>query len=44
MLRFKLDALGLYYANNNAWYGRPDLMLNGNPLVEGRPACRGYDD
>lgn len=44
MLRFKLDALGLYYANNNAWYGRPDLMLNGNPMVEGRPSGRGYDD
>lgn len=28
-LRFKLDMLGLYYSNNNAWYGRPDLMLNG---------------
>lgn len=43
-LRFKLDVLGLYYANNNAWYGRPDLMLNGNPLVEGEPAGEGYDD
>lgn len=43
-LRFKLDALGLYYANNNAWFGRPDLMLNGNPLVEGAPAGEGYDD
>jgi hypothetical protein len=42
-LRFKLDALALYYANNNAWYGRPDLMLAGNPLVEGRPAGEGYD-
>lgn len=43
-LRFKLDILGLYYANNNAWYGRPNLMLNGNPLVEGEPAGEGYDD
>ncbi len=44
MLRFKLDALALYYANDNAWYGRPDLMLAGNPLVQGRPSGRGYDD
>jgi hypothetical protein len=43
-LRFKLDALALYYANNNAWYGRPDLMLDGNPLVEGEPSGAGYDD
>ena len=41
-LRFKLDLLGLYYANDNAWYGRPDLMLSGNPLVQGQPAGRGY--
>ena len=43
-LRFKLDAFALYYANNNAWYGRPDLMLAGNPLVQGTPSGRGYDD
>lgn len=42
-VRFKLDLLGLYYANNNAWYGRPDLMLSGNPLVEGTPSGEGYD-
>jgi hypothetical protein len=44
VLRFKLEALTLYYANNNAWYGRPDLMLAGNPLVVGDPAGAGYDD
>lgn len=44
MLKFRLDALALYYANNNAWYGRPDLMLNGNPLVNGTPSGKGYDD
>jgi hypothetical protein len=44
VLRFKLEALTLYYANNNAWYGRPDLMLAGNPLVVGAPAGAGYDD
>lgn len=43
-IKFRLDALSLYYANNNAWYGRPDLMLAGNPLAQGEPAGRGYDD
>jgi hypothetical protein len=42
-VRARLDLLGLYYANNNAWFGRPDLMLSGNPLVEGTPAGAGYD-
>jgi hypothetical protein len=42
-LRARLDLLGLYYANNNAWFGQPDLMLSGNPLVEGTPAGEGYD-
>jgi len=44
MLKAKLESVALYSANNNAWYGRPDAMLNGNPLVEGSPAGRGYDD
>lgn len=43
-LKLKVEALGLYYGNNNAWYGRPDLMLAGNPLVKGQPAGKGYDD
>jgi hypothetical protein len=43
-LKFKFDAFALYYGNNNAWYGRPDLMLAGNPLALGTPAGRGYDD
>jgi hypothetical protein len=30
----------LYYANNNAWFGRPTQMLAGNPLVEGTPQAR----
>lgn len=42
-LRAKLELFSLYYANNNAWYGRPDLMLAGNPLVSGKPSGRGYD-
>jgi hypothetical protein len=43
ILRYKLDVLTLYYANDNAWYGRPDLMLAGNPLVSGTPAGAGWD-
>ena len=43
VLRFKLEVLSLYYANDNAWYGRPDLMLAGNPLVSGTPAGQGWD-
>jgi len=44
LLSFRLDVLGLYYGNNNAWYGRPSPMLAGNPLVSGEPAGEGYDD
>ena len=43
-MRAKLEALSLYYGNNNAWYGQPDPMLAGNPLVQGKPAGEGYDD
>lgn len=39
----KLELLSMAYANNNAWYGRPDLFLNGNPLVSGDPAGAGTD-
>lgn len=38
----KLETFALHYGNGNAWYGRPDLMLAGNPLVVGKPAGRGY--
>jgi hypothetical protein len=44
MLLAKLEALALYYGNNNAWYGHPEAMLAGNPLVQGRPAGAGYTD
>lgn len=37
----KLEMLTMAYANDNAWYGRPDLFLNGNPLVSGSPAGAG---
>ncbi|WP_431299010.1 alginate export family protein [Tabrizicola sp. BL-A-41-H6] len=39
----KLELLTMAYANDNAWYGRPDLFLNGNPLVSGDPAGAGTD-
>lgn len=42
-VRVKLEALSLYYGNNNAWYGQPDAMLQGNPLVNG-PAGEGYSN
>lgn len=34
----KLELLSMFYANKDAWYGRPDLFLTGNPLVQGGPA------
>ena len=40
----KLEMLGIYYGNGDAWYGEPDAMLAGNPLVEGKPAGAGYTD
>ena len=43
-VRAKLEALSLYYGNNNAWYGHPDEMLAGNPLVQGKPAGKGYSN
>jgi hypothetical protein len=43
-VRAKLEALSLYYGNNNAWYGQPGPMLAGNPLVQGTPAGKGYSD
>ena len=43
-LRFKLDLFALYFGNNNAWYGDPDAMLAGNPLVQGEPSGEGWDD
>lgn len=42
-LRFKLDLLALAYGNDNAWFGRPDAMLAGNPLVVGEPSGEGWD-
>jgi hypothetical protein len=43
-VRAKVEAMALYYANANAWFGQPELMLQGNPLVQGTPAGRGYED
>ncbi len=41
VLTAKLEALPVVYANTNAWHGRPDLFLAGNPLVSGQPAGSG---
>lgn len=43
-IRLKLEALAIHYSNTNAWYAQPDELLNGNPLVEGTPSGKGYDD
>lgn len=43
-VKMKLELFGLHYSNTNAWYGRPDLMLAGNPLVVGNPSGEGYED
>jgi hypothetical protein len=43
-LRAKLEALSMYYGNQDAWYGQPDVLLQGNPLVAGTPAGKGYQD
>ncbi|MFN4142393.1 alginate export family protein [Aestuariivirga sp.] len=43
-VRAKFEALSLYYGNGNAWYGKPEDMLAGNPLVQGEPAGEGYSD
>ncbi|MBK6507396.1 MAG: hypothetical protein IPG02_17525 [Ignavibacteria bacterium] len=32
----------MFYSNINSWYGRPDAMLAGNPLVEGTPPGNGF--
>ncbi len=40
-VRAKLESLAMAYGNRDAWYGRPDLMLAGNPFVLGTPAGAG---
>lgn len=37
----KLETLTMLYGNDNAWYGRPDLFLSGNPLASGDMAGKG---
>jgi hypothetical protein len=41
LLATKLEVLPMFYSNANAWYGRPDLFLNGNPLASGKAAGSG---
>ena len=40
-VRARLEGLAMGYGNRDAWYGRPDLMLPGNPFVQGTPAGAG---
>jgi hypothetical protein len=37
----KLNVSGMLYSNNDAWYGRDDEMLKGNPLAD-NPAGKGF--
>ena len=41
-LRMKVEGLAMYYSNHGAWFGRPDLMLAGNPLAEGEVPGAGF--
>jgi len=43
-VKVKFEAMSLYYGNNNAWYGQPDAMLQGNPLVQGEAAGEDYSN
>jgi hypothetical protein len=42
--KLRLEGLSLYYGNADAWFGRPDALPAGNPLVQGRPSGAGYSD
>lgn len=41
LLTTKINVSQMVYANNDAWYGREDEMLNGNPLSDD-PAGKGF--
>ena len=43
-MRAKLEALSLYYGNNNAWYGQPDRCLPATRWCRATPAGAGYSD
>lgn len=40
-LTLKFSASEMVYSNNNAWFGEPSVMLDGNPLAKD-PVGRGY--
>ena len=42
LLRARVETLGMLYGNRDAWYGRPELMLPGNPFAVGKPAGAGW--
>jgi hypothetical protein len=44
ILRAKVELLGMYYGNKDAWFGREDVMLDGNPFAIGQSAGQGYSD
>lgn len=44
VVKAKVETLAMYYGNDNAWYGRPGPMLQGNPFAVGRPAGKGWSD
>ncbi|OYU54024.1 MAG: hypothetical protein CFE25_18265 [Chitinophagaceae bacterium BSSC1] len=41
LLTTKIAMAEMLYSNNNAWYGRDDAMLNGNPLAKS-PVGKGF--
>ncbi|WBV53593.1 alginate export family protein [Chryseobacterium gambrini] len=41
LLTSKFALAEMLYTNNNAWYGRDDTMLNGNPLAK-NPSGKGF--
>lgn len=43
-VKAKLESVGMYYGNVDAWHGQPGQFLSGNPLVDGKPAGPGYTD
>lgn len=42
-LKARLESVSMYYGNADAWYGQPEVFLNGNPLVSGDTPGSGYE-
>ena len=43
-IKAKVELLGMYYGNQDAWFGREEKMLDGNPFAIGKSAGKGYSD